>query len=294
MFVFGLMCLPFLDLNVVDERAAIDASVVSGLDNPNAVASWFGFCAIAFTIRGLEERRSGFRRYLSWVIALFSLFIVGLTVSRGILASVAVATVLIFRKELKRSFIPIFGLMTFSAVAFAFGMFDIGIARYADRGMVETGRFIVWPVVLGRIAESPIIGIGVSNILSTAASLDRAITPHNAVLFIALSSGIVPLFFYGAFWSMGFRGARIRLSYEHPDSPYVLPLLVYCFLIDLSTNMAFNMSWATLALCASWNHIDLVKKEQIARFRLTGLLGAKERRRFVGFAGNSLQAGRPR
>src|SRR5206468_1668724 len=103
-FVFGLTVLPFLSFS--DGRATVESSMRSNLANANALATWFGFCCLIFTIRGLETRRT-LKRWLYWTIGLFSLLIVGLTVSRGTLAALAAGVVIAFRTRLRRGFLPV-------------------------------------------------------------------------------------------------------------------------------------------------------------------------------------------
>src|SRR4030095_3767524 len=84
LFAIGAMALPFLMFNPGDiERARVDAGVVQGpISHPNGLADWFGFCAVYFTVIGIETRRSKLR-VGAWLLAAGCLFVVGLTVSRG-------------------------------------------------------------------------------------------------------------------------------------------------------------------------------------------------------------------
>ncbi len=49
-----------------------------------------------------------------------------------------------------------------------------------------------------------------------------------AFLFVAVSSGIVPLLFYAGYWAMGLYGA-LKASPQNPIYPYLLPLWTYSF-----------------------------------------------------------------
>src|SRR5436190_13841927 len=86
------------------DRLALDDSV--SLNNPNDLAGWFGFCAVYFVVLGLETRR-GAVRIGAWGAGLLSIYVVGLTVSRGKLAAVAIAIVIALRRKLRRSFLPV-------------------------------------------------------------------------------------------------------------------------------------------------------------------------------------------
>src|SRR5262245_23566183 len=100
----GLCTVPYI---APDFEGRAGLSIKAGmLANPNGLAVFFGFIATAFTVRGLEARRPR-ARLLHMGIALFSLFIVGLTVSRGPLVTYAVALVVTFRRHLRRVFVPL-------------------------------------------------------------------------------------------------------------------------------------------------------------------------------------------
>ena len=66
-------------------RIGLDRDV--GYANPNALAGWFGFCVVYLTIKGYVETRPAYR-LASWLMAIGSLYIVTLTVSRGALLAV--------------------------------------------------------------------------------------------------------------------------------------------------------------------------------------------------------------
>jgi hypothetical protein len=106
MFLIGLSVLPFLEIS---EESRATLNIGTALAHPNALADWFGFCAIVFLIWGLHTRRT-LGRCTALVIVVFSLFMIGLTVSRGALAAVAVAATIALRMQLKRSFLPALAL----------------------------------------------------------------------------------------------------------------------------------------------------------------------------------------
>jgi len=143
------------------DRLALDSTV--GLSNPNDLAAWFGFCAVYFVMWGIETRPSTVR-FALWATALVSLYLVGLTVSRGKLLAVAISTLFGFRDLLKRGFVPLVVIIALSYVAYVSGLFDRIAALYFERGTQETGRLLVWPLALARFWESPFFGVGASGI----------------------------------------------------------------------------------------------------------------------------------
>src|SRR5207237_6885902 len=77
------------------------------------------------------------------------------------------------------------------------------------------------------------------------------ITPHNGLLFIALGGGIFALFFFLAHWAKCLHGAlRPSVSGPNTDSPYLLPLLVYAFLIMQAASTSFVSAPWELTVCA--------------------------------------------
>jgi O-antigen ligase len=242
-FAIGLAAMPFLSFRQEGlelERAGLDrASGVAGeLANPNGLAAWFGFCAVYFLIFGLEAKRNVVR-LLSWLIATASLFIVGLTVSRGALFGIALACVIAFRRVLKRGFASLLILVTLVGIILVSGLFDQSTQYYLERGEEETGRLLVWPLVIERFLDSPLAGVGVADVETYVSVGGKEITPHNSFLFIALASGIVPLLFFGAYWWRAVRGVR-RLSSEGMTSAsFYRPLLVYSFVVVMLSNEPF-------------------------------------------------------
>jgi O-antigen ligase len=222
--------------------------------NGNDLAEWFGFCALALTIQGFEAR-SGFRKWISWTAAILSAFVVALTVSRGPLVVLAICLIIVFRKQARRSFLPILAVIALLVVVMASGVLNQVITQYTDRGTVETGRFTVWPRVVERIWASPGAGVGVSHLLTDsgfriADGRIKMIPPHNAFLFIALASGVVPLFFFCLYWLIGLRGALKGSSPLNPNSAYLLPLWVYVFMSLFELDAAFEQPWAIVVMCA--------------------------------------------
>ena len=253
LFISGVMLLPFLHITG-EGRAELDHTAGVAIANGNDLAEWFGFCALALTIQGFEAP-SGFRRWISWTAAISSAFVVALTVSRGPLVMLALCLIIVFRKQARRSFLPILAVIALLVVVMASGVLNNVITQYTDRGMEETGRFTVWPRVVERIWASPGAGAGDSHLLTDsgfrqANGAIKMIPPHNAFLFIALGSGVVPLFFFCLYWLIGLRGALKGSSPLNPNSAYLLPLWVYAFMSLFELDAAFEQPWAIVVMCA--------------------------------------------
>ena len=247
MFAMGASLVPFLKINTTLERARID--LAGGLGHPNAIAAWFGFCAVAFTVRGFEERQT-VTRWTSRGIALFCLFIVSLTVGRAALVAYSIAAAIALRKQLKRSFLPVLALGVIGFVGLASGLFDYGITRYAERATVESGRFLVWPLVVKRIIASPIVGVPTDDIATEVPNLSDPVSPHSGLLFVALCGGVVALGFFLVHWARCFQASIRPSSPNSLDAPYLLPLLIFSFLIVLQGNAEFMEPWCQLIVCA--------------------------------------------
>lgn len=248
-FLIGLMLLPYLRMDYTGtaeyQRAGLQEGV--GLANPNDLATWFGFCALYFAIVGMEMRRVTMR-IASWLTAVGCLYVVGLTVSRGTLLAFAIGSIVAFRRLLKRGFLPLLLLFALSWVLYESGIFDRMTASYNARATEESGRLLVWPLVIERFLQSPFIGVGVSDLYTYVPDKNRAITPHNGFLYIALASGIVPLMFLMCYWWRAARGAFRTQGVQTAEAPFCLPLLLYAFLITMEGNLPFMKPWAIAAL----------------------------------------------
>jgi O-antigen ligase len=264
LFAAGLCLLPFLKLDYTDEfRAGLDPTSGISAANPNVLAAWFGFCGLVFLIRDLETRRQ-LKRFLCWSLSFFCVFIIGLTVSRGALAGFGVAVVVAFRKQMNRSFVPLLMVVIIAGGAFSAGVFDEAIAHYTERGAEDSGRMAVWPYALQRFLESPVMGVGVAE-LATAVPGRKPTTPHNGLLFFALSSGIVPAVFFVCFWVNAFRGAIYSWSGGKEYGNYLLPLVVFALVVDQLSNNASLESWAAITLCVCLHQLSV---RRAARRRL--------------------------
>jgi O-antigen ligase len=249
MFISGLAFLPYMQVKTGhDPVARVGLSQVGGaIGNPNALAEWFGFCCVYFIIVANETKRLGVR-VAAWVVAVGCLFIVGLTVSRGVLLAVAVATVITLRRLLKRGFLPLLILVMLAGGLYTLGLFDQATASYTTRGMEETGRLLVWPLLIERFLHSPLIGVGASNVSVFVPSSSHPITPHNSFLFIAIASGAIPLALFVAYWIRAASGVWRPSTARPADAPYRLPLLAYAFLVSLANNLPFMASWMVVTL----------------------------------------------
>jgi O-antigen ligase len=250
-FLVGVAVLPYLSFRgggpeVV--RAGLDTAARAGdLGNPNGLGEWFGFCSVCFTIIGIESKRNSVR-VLSWCVAGACLLLVGLTVSRGALVAVAVALIIACRRVLKRGFLPLLTLLILIWTGFLLGLFDQATTAFGQRGLEETGRFLVWPVAIGRFLASPATGVGASNALTYVPLRGSEITPHNTFIFVAMVSGVVPLFFYVAYWVTAARGAFTASVKNLAAAPFQLPLLTFAFLLAQTSNETFMAPWAVVIM----------------------------------------------
>jgi O-antigen ligase len=199
-------------------------------------------------IRALETRRL-FDRLLSGLICFVSILIVGLTVSRGALVALALGAVIVFRKQLRRGFVPLLALVILVAGGVAFGVFDNAIAHYTQRGAEETGRGEVFPLAMARFVHSPIFGVGASNLSTPTPQEPTGRYTHDALLFIALTSGVVPLILFLAYWTASFRRA-LKAPPGHPYASYLMPLLAYCSFFLFVHDSIFMNPWYIGTFCA--------------------------------------------
>jgi O-antigen ligase len=246
-FFLGLGFLPFLEVSTQAgsyQRIAMNRGIA--FSHTNSMAAWYGYCAVYFIVLSYTTRRMAVR-ILTFLLSMGCIYMVTLTVSRGALFAIAVAIVIASRHLLKKGFLPILLVAGLGWSLVALGIFDDAIRAYGARGTEETGRFLVWPLVLERILHSPIVGVGASN-LPTVVSEAGRITPHNGFLFVALASGIIPGALFVAYW---YRAAwtAFQARSNHPsDEAFYLPLLAYAFLIVSSGNMDFMVPWVVVSL----------------------------------------------
>jgi len=247
----GVTTLPYLQVYTATsmfERAGFDDDL--GFFNANGLAAWFGFCAVYFTIAGIETERAAVR-VASWLTTVGCLYIIGLTVSRASLLATAISIVVALRRVLKRGFLPLLFLLGFIWFTYESGLFDRITDFYVARGTFDTGRASVWPLVLERFYSAPYAGVGVSDMATYVPSKGHEITPHNGFLYFALASGIMPLTLYMAYWChVALKSFRAHVA-RMPDAPYLSPLLIYTFLIVQASNYYFMQPWAVVTLCTA-------------------------------------------
>lgn len=249
-FAIGLMVVPFMDFRPSGAgvaRAGLDEAV--SIANPNDLGAWLGFCCVYFITLGVETRRLAVR-VSSWALALIALLIVGLTVSRAPLFSVALVAVVAFRQVFKRGFVPVLLFFSILWVVYGLGTFDQALGYYAARGTEESGRLVTWPLVLKRIQEAPLVGVGFGSIATWVPSQGQAITPHNSYLLLPLASGVVPTVLFGVYmaravWRTLYRQAHPELRV---DAPFRLPLLTFLVLSCFSLDFPFMSQWGVVTL----------------------------------------------
>jgi O-antigen ligase len=246
-FFIGLAMLPFMSVTsggAAYERMGLQRDV--GYANPNAIASWFGFCVLYLTIRGYVETRPAYR-VPAWLMAVGSLYVVTLTVSRGALFAVVASLLVGSRQLLKAGLLPVLLLAVLLVGIIAIGLFDQAIDSYTRRGGEETGRLKVWPLLLEKFLSSPLIGEGASR--AGAVVRGNFITPHNSFLLFAVASGIVPLILFCAYCYQSGRAA-LHASASDQDSIFYLPFVIYTVMISSFGNFDFMNPWGIVSLTA--------------------------------------------
>jgi len=250
MFFIGLAALPYLSFNEYGTqagkmlRAQIDGGIEFG--HTNAVGNWYGFCAVYFLLRGWIARTSALRS-LSWLIAVGCLYVVTLTVSRGALLAVAIAIVMASRHVLKNGLLPLLLAACVGWIVLELGIFEQATQVYAERGTEDSGRLAVWPLIIDSFLDSPWIGVGDAN---TGAITARGtfVTPHNGFLYLAQSSGIVPLALFIAYWLRAGRAAFQADVGKSPDAIFYLPFFTFSFITVNASNVIFLQLWVIVSL----------------------------------------------
>jgi O-antigen ligase len=87
----------------------------------------------------------------------------------------------------------------------------------------------------------------VSEAQLTSLSTTRPSPPHNSFLYIALSSGVVPLVLWMAFWVQALRKSRAD-SGRLAERPFRIPFLLYTFGVVMLGDRGFISPWAFAAL----------------------------------------------
>jgi O-antigen ligase len=151
------------------------------------------------------------------------------------------------RHFLKMGFVPILLLVCLVGIVLELGLFEETTKFYAARGTQDTGRIAVWPLVIDSFLNSPWIGVGHSN-AGAYIGPGRWVTPHNSFLYIAQSSGVVPLALFIAYWMRAARAALYGDIRKSPEAAYYLPMLAFTFLTATSLALGFQEVWAIVSL----------------------------------------------
>jgi O-antigen ligase len=253
-FVIGLGVLPYMQGHA-DSRLMRVSAGGTGISNPNSLAMWFGFCTVYFIFLGLQSRDLMVRA-VYWLAGLSSLFVVALTVSRGPLFGIALACVVGLRSALKRHFFPVVSLVLLVWLVYVSGVFQETVDYYLARGMEESGRGKVWPLAFQRIIDSFWTGVGLEAI-PTWTSSEKAITPHNGLLYIGLGAGIFPLMcFLGYLARVGTKTFHILQKVHVGDAALLPPLVTFGLIEVMSLDLVFMSAWVVVVfgLAASWRH----------------------------------------
>ena len=250
-FLLGCATLPWLKVyGSTEELTRIGVSHDVGLGNPNVFGMWFGFCSVYFIVRGLEADNY-LVRLVSWSAGLLSVFLVAITVSRGPVLGVAIATVFACQKILRRSFLPILSFIFLVWIIFMSGLFDELIGYYTERGAKDSGRGTLWRMGFDIFMGSWWGGVGVSNSMITGSGHGDEVAPHNVLLFLGMQSGIIPvLFFIGYLGSAGLKAFRARAQ-RTPDAPFMLPLFSFAFLEMMILDQTFMSPWTMVVFSAA-------------------------------------------
>jgi O-antigen ligase len=251
-FAIGVACLPYIQMSSGGGIMRASASG-TGIANGNVLAMWFGFCTVYFVFWGLQSR-TPILRTVYWAVALGCLIVVTLTVSRGPLLGIVLACVVGLRSTLKYYFVPVLSLVFLMLLAYISGVFQETIDAYSVRGAEESGRGLVWPVALQRIIDSPWTGVGLDS-LYTSIRQKQAITPHNALLYIGLAAGIIPVICFLGYLGRTVTGALHIMRRGHVGETTLLPPLVAFALFEIMIGDTYFMfPWEVvvfaLAACA--------------------------------------------
>jgi O-antigen ligase len=187
-------------------------------------------------------------RILSLLIAIGCLYVMTLTVSRGAVLAVAVGIVLAGRHLLKMGFLPILLLVCIGWGIVELGVFEQSTRSYEARGTEDTGRLSVWPSIINNFLESPLIGVGHANVGAVPEGKSLLIKPHNSFLYLAQSSGIVPLALFIAYWLRSARSALREDVRNSPDAAFYIPLLGFTFVMVNLSGLTFMQLWAIVSL----------------------------------------------
>jgi O-antigen ligase len=211
------------------------------------LGGWFGFCAVFFAILGYESRQRFFQ-IGAWSTAVGCAVLMTFSIERSSLVGTALALTVGLRSLLKRGFVPVLALVILGGIIYGSGLFDAAFSNYAERGMEETGREILWPATIDRIFSSPLVslfGVGEPHIL-VELSPGKYSGPHNSFLHFALSSGVVPFAFFLGFWIQA--AWRCAHAKGQEADPFRMPYLIFFFLEVMSSDLPFMSPTALFGL----------------------------------------------
>jgi hypothetical protein len=243
-FAIGLMVLPYV--HWIQEGANLRAAAFgTGISNPNSLGMWFGFCTVYFFMWGLQTR-GYLGRAVSWALGLGCVYIVALTISRGALLGVALACVVGLRSTLKRGFVPLLLFVLLIWGVYESGVFQEQINRYLERGTVESGRAVVWPLALERALDSLWTGVGF-DALTLKTGWRRYTTPHNALLYLVLGWGIVPMICFLGYLALAVTGAfHILRKNLVGEAALLPPLVIFAMLQLMIADTFFMLAWVAV------------------------------------------------
>jgi hypothetical protein len=253
-FAIGLACVPFIEMGgtgIVRARAS-----GTGISNGNVLAMWFGFCALYFLFWGLKTADVVLRA-VSWTTGVVCFLVVALTVSRGPLLGIVLAAAVGFRSVLKHHFAPILSLVLLIFLVYVSGVFQQTIDYYTARGAEESGRGQVWPLVIERIGDSPWTGVGMDNMETRVG--ERTMSPHNALLYIGLAAGIIPVMCFLGYLARVITGAFHIMQRGAPGEVKLLPPLVVFALVEIMMADAYFMfAWqlVVFALASGAHYVN--------------------------------------
>ena len=171
---------------------------------------------------------------------------VALTVSRGPLLGIVLACVVGLRSALKRNFAPLLSLVFLMWGLYAAGVFQEKIDLYTSRGTEESGRGNVWPAAIERASDSLWTGVGFDAI-KTKIAWKTYITPHNALLYILLGAGIIPLMCFLRYLAQASIGAlRIMRNNDAGEAALLPPLVTFALIETMTLDTAFMSAWVIM------------------------------------------------
>jgi len=218
----------------------------TGIDNPNDLAAWIGFCALGFWLWSVKSKSKIIRLVLIVCVAI-SLIILGVTVSRGSLIALLVGIFVSFRQVSPKRWLGLLLIMIFVGLIISqVPITKQSIFFYQERIFQETGRLLVWSVILSMIIKAPLIGYGVENISQFVQGKMHNITPHNGIFFLGMAAGLIPLVPFLFLWFSSIRKVLLKIQTNNYIDPF--PLLLYAFLQMIISNLYFMAFWCVVTI----------------------------------------------